>query len=79
MGVYRRHGAIVLVVFWQVGLVIVELWNFEFVDAGEKHRVIPDATQPWYADNDGDLGMFTRPKTYFYSLILQGPGGGYYP
>ena len=38
LGVDRWRGAIVLVVFWRVGLGIVELWNFKLVNAGEKHR-----------------------------------------
>ena len=33
----RRRSAIVLVVFRRVSLSIVKLWNFELVDAGEKH------------------------------------------
>ena len=37
LGVHRRRGAIVLVVFWRVCLGIVELWNSELVNAGEKH------------------------------------------
>ena len=42
-------------------------------------REIPDVTQTWYADDAGTLGMFTRIKTYFDSLTLQGPGQGYHP
>ena len=30
----RRRGVIVLVVLWQVGLGIAELWKFELVNAG---------------------------------------------
>ena len=30
---------------------------------------ISDVTQPWYDDNAGALGMFTRLETYFDSLI----------
>ena len=41
-------------------------------------REISDVTQPCYADNAGDLGTFTRLKTYFYSLTSQGPGRGYH-
>ena len=37
MGVDRRRGAIVLVVFRQVSLSIGELWNFELVGVVEKH------------------------------------------
>ena len=37
-------------------------------------REIPDATQPWYADDAGALGMFARIETYFDSLTLQAPG-----
>ena len=33
LGLDQRRGAIVLVVFRQVGLGIIELWNFELVDA----------------------------------------------
>ena len=42
-------------------------------------RVIPDVAQPWYADNSGALGKFTRLETYFDSLTRQGPGRGYHP
>ena len=42
-------------------------------------RAIPDITQPWYADDAGDLGTFARLETYFDSLKLQGPGRGYHP
>ena len=35
MGEYRWRGAIVLVVFWRVGLGIAELWKFELVNAGK--------------------------------------------
>ena len=42
-------------------------------------RVIPDVTQPWYDDDAGALGAFTRPETYFDSLTHQGPGRGYHP
>ena len=38
MGVDQRRDAIVFVVFRRVGLGIVELWNFELVNAGENHR-----------------------------------------
>ena len=38
MDVDWRRGAIVLVVFWWVGLSIIELWNFDLVDAGENHH-----------------------------------------
>ena len=38
LGVERRRGAIVLVVFGRVGISIAELWKFKLVDAVEKHR-----------------------------------------
>ena len=38
MDVDWRRGAIVLVVFWKVGLGIVELWKFELFNAGENHH-----------------------------------------
>ena len=40
---------------------------------------IPDVTQPWYADDVGDLGEFARIETYFNWLTHQGSGRGYYP
>ena len=40
---------------------------------------IPDFTQPWYTDDYGALGMFSRIETYFYSLTCQGLGRGYNP
>ena len=42
LDVDRRHGTIVLAVLWRVGLGIVELWNFELVNAVEKHRWLWD-------------------------------------
>ena len=42
-------------------------------------RGIPDATQPWYADDVGDLDRLARIETYFDLLTHQGPGLGYYP
>ena len=42
-------------------------------------REIPEITQPWYAENSGDLGTFTRLETYFDSLTRQGPGQGITP
>ena len=42
-------------------------------------REIPDVTQPWYAVNASDLGMFARLETYFDSLTRQVPGWGYHP
>ena len=42
-------------------------------------REIPDVTQPWYAEDDGALGMFARLETYFDSLTHQGPGQDYHP
>ena len=39
---------------------------------------IPDVTKPWYTDNVGSLGTFTRIETYFNSLTLQVPGRRYY-
>ena len=33
-------------------------------------RAIPDVTQPWYADDSGDLGTFARLETYFDSLTF---------
>ena len=41
-------------------------------------REVPDVTHPWYADNAGALGTFSRIETYFDSLTRQGPGCGYY-
>ena len=40
---------------------------------------IPDVTQPWYADDAGDLGAFTRLETYFDLLIHQCLGQEYHP
>ena len=40
---------------------------------------IPDVTQPWYADDAGALGTFTRIETYFNLLTRQGLGHGYDP
>ena len=40
---------------------------------------IPDITHPWYADNAGGLGTFTRLENCFDSLTRQGPGWGYHP
>ena len=37
---------------------------------------IPDVTQPWYADDDGSLGEFTRLETYFDLLTRQIPVQG---
>ena len=42
-------------------------------------REIPDVTHPWYADDAGALGTFTRLETYFDLLTLQGLGRGYHP
>ena len=42
-------------------------------------KEIPDITQPWYADDDRDLGTFKRLETYFDLLTRQGPGWGYHP
>ena len=39
----------------------------------------PDVTQPWYADDDGALGMFDNLEQYFNSLKHKGPAWGYYP
>ena len=39
---------------------------------------IPYVTQPWYADNVGALGTFTRLETYFDSLTYQVPRRGYH-
>ena len=50
MGVDRRRGAIVLMFFWQVGLDIVEIWNFELVDAREKHRWLRDCVELYLCD-----------------------------
>ena len=41
-------------------------------------QAMHDVTQPWYADDAGALGTFTRIETYFDSLTHQGPGRGYY-
>ena len=38
LGVDRRRGAIVLVVFRRISLGIVEFWKFEFFNTGENHR-----------------------------------------
>ena len=38
----------------------------------------PDDNHPWYADDVGALGKFSRIKSYFNSLKRLGPGGGYY-
>ena len=40
---------------------------------------IPDFTQPWYAENAGALGTFTRLETYFDSLTREGAGRSYHP
>ena len=40
-------------------------------------RAIPDVPHPWYADDAGALGTFTRLETYFDSLTHQGLGQGY--
>ena len=40
---------------------------------------IPDVTQPWHADDAGDLGMFSILEIYFDSLTRQGLGRGYHP
>ena len=37
LGEDRRNGAIVLEVFWCVGLGIVELWKYELVNTGENN------------------------------------------
>ena len=42
-------------------------------------REIPDVTQPWYADDYGALGTFTKVETYFDLLTRQGPEQKYYP
>ena len=42
-------------------------------------RMIPEFTQPWYADDSGALGTFTRLETYFDSLTRRGSGWGYPP
>ena len=42
-------------------------------------REITDVTQPWYADDAGALGTFSRLETYFDLLTHQGPGRRYYP
>ena len=39
---------------------------------------ITDVTQPWYADNAGDLGTFAKLATYFDLLTRLGPGQGYF-
>ena len=31
---------------------------------------IPDVTQPWYADDSGDLGTLARLETYFDLLTF---------
>ena len=38
LGVDPRCGAIVLLVFWRVGLGIGEIWNFELFGVGENHH-----------------------------------------
>ena len=42
-------------------------------------RMIPDATQSWYADDVGALGTFARLDKYFDFLTRQGLGWGYHP
>ena len=37
---------------------------------------ITDVTQPWYADNVGDLGTFARLDTYFLFSDILGTGRG---
>ena len=46
LGAERRHGAIFLVVFGWVGLIIGKLWNFDLISVGEEHR---------WSDNGVDL------------------------
>ena len=38
-----------------------------------------DFTKPWYADDDGALGMFDNLELYFNSLKNNCPSRGYYP
>ena len=40
---------------------------------------IPEVTQPWYADDAGALGAFTRIGTNFNLITRQGLGCRYYP
>ena len=40
---------------------------------------IPDATQPWYAENAGELGTFVIIETYFNFLTHQGSERRYHP
>ena len=39
----------------------------------------PDIMQPWYADDEGSLGMFENIEDYFNSLTQAVPERGYYP
>ena len=38
-----------------------------------------DVTQPWYADNNGALGMFDHLENYFKTLNYNGLERGYLP
>ena len=40
--------------------------------------VYPDITQPYYSDDDGELGMFDHLKKYFKALKCNGPAQGYF-
>ena len=50
LGIDRRRGAIVLVVFWRVGLGIVKLCNFELIDVEENHRCLFDCGKIAFRD-----------------------------
>ena len=39
----------------------------------------PDVNQPWYVDDDGEIGMFNKIGLYFNLLKQFGLGRGYYP
>ena len=41
-------------------------------------RELPDITQPWYAEDAGALGMFSRIETYFNFLTHQVLRRGYH-
>ena len=42
-------------------------------------REIPNATQTWYDDDTGALGMSVQIETDFNLITRQGPGRGYHP
>ena len=50
LGAEQRCGAIVLVFFVWVGLVVGNIQNFELVDVGEEHRWLDDGIDILYQD-----------------------------